>query len=182
MENYAQSVHSGNTNIQSNRRRPADNDDPEFQQLLEQRSVKRRRNDFDRYIEILNDTSIGSSLDWWRVNQNNFPDLGRMARDVLAVPASGCTVERTFSVSGRIATWQRNRLSAESISNIMLFKASLKNQGWTVPDTMSDESDEFVVEEQLEGIPPEWDDQWWKEKIALPVRPEVVALFPSMKK
>jgi len=64
----------------------------------------------------------------------------------------------------------------------MLFKASLKNQGWTVPDTMSDESDEFIVEEQLEGIPPEWDDQWWKEKIALPVRPEVLALFPSMKK
>src|SRR5437762_12764667 len=34
-----------------------------------------------------------------------YPDLSRMARDVLPVPASGCAVEREFSISGRMAIW-----------------------------------------------------------------------------
>ena len=80
-------------------------DDVEYQELLAQCSVKRRRNDHDRYIEISSNTNIPSSLKWWRNNHKSFPELAKMARDVLAVPASGCAVEREFSVSGRIATW-----------------------------------------------------------------------------
>ena len=80
-------------------------DDVEYQELLAQCSVKRRRNDYDRYIEIPSDANIPSSLRWWRDNHKSFPELAKMARDVLAVPASGCAVEREFSISGRIATW-----------------------------------------------------------------------------
>ena len=46
-----------------------------------------------------------------------FPELAKMARDTLAIPASGCSVERLFSVSERIATWQRNRLRDRTISD-----------------------------------------------------------------
>ena len=168
-----------NTDIQSNKR-SAPSDDPEFQQVLAQRSVKRHHSDYDRYIELPNDTSISSSLDWWRTHRSMYPDLAKMARDILVVPASGCTVERVFSVSGRIATWQRNRLSADSITNIMMFKSGMKNMRWKVPDTMSDESEDFEVPEQLGCIPPEWYDQWWKEKLKYSVRVEVMAMFPSL--
>src|SRR5436190_5837182 len=80
-------------------------EDPEFQQVLAERSSKRRRNDYDRYIEIPNDPDIFSCLGWWRQNGRLYPDLSRMARDVLPVPASGCAVEREFSISGRMAIW-----------------------------------------------------------------------------
>ena len=55
-----------------------------------------------------------------------YPDLSRMARDVLPVPASGCAVEREFSISGRMAIWQRNRLGARTISESMMYKAALR--------------------------------------------------------
>ena len=81
------------------------NEDEEFQNILAKRSAKKQRSDFDRYIEIPNDSGIQSSLGWWKQNQSASPDLAKMARDVLAVPASGCAVEREFSISGRIATF-----------------------------------------------------------------------------
>ena len=47
-----------------------------------------------------------------------------MARDVLAVPASGCAVERQFSISGRMTVWQRHRLSPRVTSAAMIFKTA----------------------------------------------------------
>jgi hypothetical protein len=41
---------------------------------------------------------------------------------MFAVPPSGSGVERQFSIAGRVATWQRNKLSAETISRIMMYK------------------------------------------------------------
>jgi hypothetical protein len=89
----------------------------EFQaRVLASHTVKWRRN---RYIEIPNQTSITSSLSWWKANVALYTDLSKMARDVLATPASGCAVERVLSVSGQIATSQCNWLSADTISNLM---------------------------------------------------------------
>jgi len=54
-----------------------------------------------------------------------FPDLALMMRDVLAVLASSCAVECQFSISGRIAIWQRNRLSPKVISDSIIYKGAL---------------------------------------------------------
>jgi hypothetical protein len=152
-------------------------DDAEFNAVLEQRSAKRYKNDFDRYISTPNEVNIKSSLQWYKQNHATFPDLGKMARDVLAVPASGCAVECVFSVSGRVATWSRNRLSPETISNLMMFKSGMKESEWEVPDTMAAEDEEFEVAELLGLIPPEWEDNWWKRKLERPVRQEVLDMF-----
>ena len=36
---------------------------------------------------------------WWKANENNFPNLGRQARCLLAIPA---TCDRVFSTAGNI--------------------------------------------------------------------------------
>jgi len=72
-----------------------DNDE-EYERYKRQRLSLRNtqpRNDYDRYIEIPNDPDITSSLIWWRDNATAYGDLAKMARDVLAVPASGCSIE-----------------------------------------------------------------------------------------
>ena len=81
-----------------------------------------------------------------------------MARDVLAVPASGCTVEREFSISGRIATWQRNRLSPSTISDSMIYKSGLKRKRLALQ--MNGDEDDLVVPEMCGSIPKEWQDKW----------------------
>ncbi|XP_022889196.1 zinc finger BED domain-containing protein DAYSLEEPER-like [Olea europaea var. sylvestris] len=41
-------------------------------------------------------------LNWWKINSAKFPILGKIARDILAVPATIVASEATFSVRGRV--------------------------------------------------------------------------------
>ena len=152
--------------------------DPEFEAMLARRSISRRRNDFDRWIDIPNDTGIKLSLEWWRKNHTSFPDLAKFARDVLAVPASGCKVEREFSISRRIATWQRNRLNASTITNTMMYKSVLEKRE---RDLMVDDGDgdESMVAENCVVIPQEWKNNWWLTKLKQPIREEALELHRS---
>ena len=72
-----------------------------------------------------------------------------MVHDTLAVPASGCSVERMFSVSGHIATWQRSCLRDTTISDLM-YKSGLN---FKEPPMELDECDELVPE-MAGKIPP----------------------------
>jgi hAT family C-terminal dimerisation region len=152
-------------------------DDVEYQELLAQRSFKRRRNDFDRYIEIPSDTNIPSSLKWWRGNHKLFPDLAKMARDVLAVPASGCAVVREFSISRRIATWQSNCLNGNTIADAMFYKSALKRRGAALRNSKVDDDHDLPIPERIGVIPQEWRDKWWMEKTKHAVGPEILAMF-----
>ena len=46
-------------------------------------------------------------LDFWKQNQDVFPLLAKMARIVLAIPASSAKSERVFSTGGLIVTPRR---------------------------------------------------------------------------
>jgi len=79
-------------------------------------------NEFSSYMQIKRDRTITNPVDWWKGSQSMYPKLSKMARDVLAVPATGAGVEREFSISGRVVTKQRNRLSPTTIRDIMQYK------------------------------------------------------------
>lgn len=82
--------------------------------------------ELDKYLNQKRETHVVCALDWWKMHHHEFPRLGRMARDVFSVPPSGAGVEREFSIAGRIATWQRNRLHASTITAIMMYKNYMK--------------------------------------------------------
>jgi hAT family C-terminal dimerisation region len=151
-------------------------DDDEYEAHLKKRARDGSgfESEFDVYMSNPNgNPSIPNSLSYWRDNATKFPTLRRMAKDILAVPPSGCAVEREFSVSGRIATWQRNRLSAQRISDAMIYKAALKREGklkkdlsFTEMEQMDDnESSEWMLNDGNE-ILPEWSRQWWITKLS----------------
>ena len=153
-------------------------DDPEYEEYRRKR-IKRSHiseSEFDVYMANPNPVpGVDDPFVWWKANETRFPNLSRMAKDYLAVPPSGCAVEREFSVSGRIATWQRNRLSAQRISESMIYKSYLKREGlWKENggvngDELDEDEDRWVdmeEETELNGvIPQEWSDGWWKAKI-----------------
>ena len=96
-----------------------------------------------------------------------------MARDTLAIPASGCSVERMFSVSGRIATWQRSRLHDSTISDLMMYKAAMNLKNLAILE----EEEGLPVPEMLGKIPAEWEQDWWKRKLHREVRSEMMERF-----
>jgi hypothetical protein len=133
--------------------------------------------EFDVYMAYPNPVpDVEDSFAWWKANETRFPNLSRMAKDYLAVPPSGCMVERMFSVSGGIATWQRNRLSAKRISETVIYRSQLKRDGlwkkahedeWIDVDA-SDDGDWMYIDDECElsgVIPQDWSDSWWKTRV-----------------
>ena len=93
-------------------------------------------NEFDHFLRTKRDKTVKDGLAWWRSSHGMFPKTGLWYRDVAAVPASSAGVEREFSISGNIATKKRNRLTAKTISDTMIYKRWCARQGNPIPDIM----------------------------------------------
>jgi hypothetical protein len=61
-------------------------------------------------------------LSYWRFTSGRLPNLGRMARDILAVPANGVGVERIFNTARDLLPYRRNRMNAVTIQASMVVK------------------------------------------------------------
>lgn len=61
-------------------------------------------------------------LEYWKLKRSVFPNLYKMALVLLAVPASQASVERSFSALKIILSDIRNKLSDESLQNILLLR------------------------------------------------------------
>ena len=61
-------------------------------------------------------------LAWWKEREIQYPVLSAMARDLLAVQASTVASESAFSVSGRIISDRRTRLTCESVEVCVCLK------------------------------------------------------------
>lgn len=98
---------------------------------------------------------------------HQYRDMGRMARDVLAVLASGCAVERQFSISRRMTVWQRNRLSPRVISDAMIYKAVLAHTRCPLRAELDNVDDigQLPIEEKERTIPDEWVTGWRLNKL-----------------
>jgi hypothetical protein len=57
-----------------------------------------------------------------------FSSFTRITRDAFAVQASESSIERVFSLSEHITTWQCNQLSAQSISQSIVYKVNSKTK------------------------------------------------------
>lgn len=57
---------------------------------------------------------------YWRENEDEFPILAAMARDILSMPASGAGVERLFNCARDICHYRRGHLKPRTIRDLML--------------------------------------------------------------
>lgn len=63
---------------------------------------------------------------FWKEHQHEFPILASLARDILAIPASGAGVERLFNCARDICHYRRGQLKPETIRELMLKMCSSK--------------------------------------------------------
>lgn len=61
-------------------------------------------------------------LKWWKVNEEQFPNLAMMARDYLAIPGTSASSERLFSSGRQLITDFRCSLSPSTIQACMCLK------------------------------------------------------------
>ncbi|KAF2318088.1 hypothetical protein GH714_041429 [Hevea brasiliensis] len=80
-------------------------------------------------------------LKWWKINSERFPILGKMARDILAVPVSTVASENAFSTGGRVLDPFRSSLTPRIV------EALICAQDWTRSSNCP-----INVEEDLEEL------------------------------
>ena len=61
-------------------------------------------------------------LAWWKEKESQFPILAAMARDLFTVQASTVASESAFSLSGRVISERRSKLTAESMQVCVCLK------------------------------------------------------------
>ena len=88
-------------------------------------AVKDTRPEWERYVELPQVSLNEDLLQWWQRHEDEFPQISKMAYQVLGCPACSSGVERLFSKAGRNYTKDRKSNSAESMGDI-LFATNLK--------------------------------------------------------
>ena len=58
-------------------------------------------------------------LNWWKNHSSTFPNLARLAKKILSIPASSASSERNFSTAGSVITEKRTRLSPNNVDAIL---------------------------------------------------------------
>nr|XP_044250883.1 uncharacterized protein LOC108069747 [Drosophila takahashii] len=66
--------------------------------------------------------SDANVLSFWKEKQNTDPELYALSNVCFAVPPTQVTIERAFSTLKLVLTDNRNRLSEETLENILLVK------------------------------------------------------------
>ena len=61
-------------------------------------------------------------LHWWRDHEKVLPNLSKVAKKVLTVPASSAKSERVFSTGGNFVTKKRSRLSPKKVEELIVIK------------------------------------------------------------
>lgn len=77
-------------------------------------------NELDQYLsDSVTKVKFADVLEWWKVASNTYPKLALLARKFLAIPATSASSESAFRYAGLTVTDLRNRLSPETVSDLL---------------------------------------------------------------
>ena len=86
----------------------------------------RSTDELDEYLRARPADGEANVLEWWKAQATIYPRPAAMARDYLAIPATGAPVERIFSGGTGLVQAKRGSLSEDSIRVCMCLKNWLK--------------------------------------------------------
>ena len=104
---------------------------------MRQESVKRQRgntltSEYGRYtgtdfLSFMTPEEFATFdiLTWWKGKEQQFPILSTMAKDLLTVQASMVASESVFSLSGRVISLRRTKLTPTSVEMCICLKDHL---------------------------------------------------------
>ena len=104
--------------------------------------------ELDIYLEEKVELPQVDPIEWWRTYESRFPNLSRMARDYLAIPATSVPSERCFSLAGNVLTKQRSSMTEGMANAIMCCKYWLGYDEFSTQDMLQER---VLVEESPEG-------------------------------
>ncbi|KAF7372351.1 Transposase-like protein [Mycena venus] len=97
--------------------------------------------EYFRLTSVPEPFEVVDPLQWWYSRRLQFPQLYRLAHNVLCIPGSAVAVERIFSGGRDTIGLRRASLKAETIETLMFVKARLRLARKAIIDLTGDEDD-----------------------------------------
>ena len=79
-------------------------------------------NEFQKYLADQNFTKDENALRFWQAKQTAYSNLSKLAKKILAVPATLARIERVFSHAGNILRPDRSRLKPKHFEEMLFLK------------------------------------------------------------
>jgi hAT family C-terminal dimerisation region/Domain of unknown function (DUF4413) len=112
-----------------------------FEKHMSSFSKKEKKDELEIYLSqrvVSSDSVKNGSLGWWKMHEEEFPNLARMARDYLSASGTGVPVERFFSNGSTLLTPSRQSLSPHKICECVSLKCWLKFKDKSLNDYIAD--------------------------------------------
>ena len=90
--------------------------------------------EYEAYLEVKKVFGYLRPIDYWldSKQKQDYPNLSRMAIDILSIPAMSSDPERAFSAAKITLTDRRNKLSMEMIECLECLKSWLSKDEWAL--------------------------------------------------
>ena len=87
--------------------------------------------EYGRYLRLPAHHDFDDVRKWWLLpeQKRDYPNLSRMALDILSIPAMSASIERLFSSANITVSDRRNRLTPDTIEIIESLKSWQKIKG-----------------------------------------------------
>ena len=99
--------------------------------MLFRSKQRSKQSEYDMYLKdelVPPDVNL-DVLEWWKVNGHKYPTISRMARDVLAIPASTVASESAFSTGSRVISDYRSHLTSETVTALICLQDWMRPSG-----------------------------------------------------
>jgi hypothetical protein len=105
-------------------------------------------------LDLLGLIKTSDVLQYWRDHESTFPTLAKMARDFLAIPATGVGVERLFNSARDVCHYRRGRLLPDTIHAIMIQmctdRFNLKQEYARIAEDVNTEEDDWDLLDNID--------------------------------
>ncbi|GER25343.1 BED zinc finger [Striga asiatica] len=89
-----------------------------MKKVLEEKRRERKKfleHELENYLETPFTANIEHTLQWWHASEDRFPVISRMAKEVLACPASTVAQEQVFHTEGNILSEKQSTMSPDCL-------------------------------------------------------------------
>lgn len=109
--------------------------------LQSKKLTKVAKDEYARYLSLPPVDDVRDPRSWWLepTQQKLYPNLSKMALDLLTIPAMSADAERIFSGCKLQMTHRRNRMSVKVLEALELLKSWMNLTNWEAHDAIEDE-------------------------------------------
>lgn len=91
--------------------------------------VSRKQDEVSRYLRFEHfEANKSNVLEFWNKMTDSFPCLCKVAFQILAIPATSASVERSFSAAGQVVSERRSNISPDVVNDIVFLRSIEKNK------------------------------------------------------